>query len=262
MTIGTRDVDDFELKVVGHPTSLRHLVQDKLRAAIAWGRFRPGQRLVERELCELTGVGRTSIREALRQLEAEGMVITVPNRGPVVSTIHADEAAQLYEERALLEGHAGRMFAERCSEADIAALAEALARFEKAASGNDKRELIEAKTRFYAVLTQGCGNTVVQNMLVLLHNRITLLRAISMSEPGRIGKSIEELRAIWRAVAARDGAAAERACAHHVAQAARVALAVLARDHIISAEERAPSLQGDQRRQTARRQEREDDGHA
>ena len=228
-------MDDFELRVAGQPTSLRLLVQDKLRAAIAWGRFRPGQRLVERELCELTGVGRTSIREALRQLEAEGMVVTIPHRGPVVSSIDAAEAAQLYEARALLEGRAGRMFAERCSGADLDALGEALTRLEDVAKGGNKRELIEVKTRFYSVLTQGCGNEVVQRMLVLLHNRITLLRAISMSEPGRIDKSIVELRAIWRAAVARDGAETERACVHHVEQAAKVALAVLARDESIGA---------------------------
>jgi DNA-binding GntR family transcriptional regulator len=251
MPIGTRDMDDFELRVTGQPTSLRHLVQDRLRAAIAWGRFRPGQRLVERELCELTGVGRTSIREALRQLEAEGMVVTVPHRGPVVSRILPDEAAQLYEARALLEGHAGRMFAERCSEADIVALGEALSQLETVANGGGRRELIEAKTKFYSVLTQGCRNDVVQRMLVLLHNRITLLRAISMSEPGRIDKSIEELRAIWRAAARRDGAEAEWACVHHVQQAAKVALTVLAREHTADGAEQWPASDRERHRQAA-----------
>jgi len=63
-----------ELQIVRKSATLRLLVEDKLRSAIAMGRFKPGQRLIERELCELTGVGRTSIREALRQLEAEGLV--------------------------------------------------------------------------------------------------------------------------------------------------------------------------------------------
>ena len=88
---------------------LRRLVEDKLRGAIASGRFQPGQRLVERELCELVGVGRTSIREALRQLEAEGLVHSIPNRGPVVSTISVAEARELYAVRALLEGDAAEL---------------------------------------------------------------------------------------------------------------------------------------------------------
>ncbi|MFX7764224.1 GntR family transcriptional regulator, partial [Acinetobacter baumannii] len=82
----------------------------------------------ERELCEQTGVGRTSIREALRQLEAEGLVTTIPHRGPVVSTITADEAAQLYDLRALLEGYAGRECARRRDPAIIARLREQFVR--------------------------------------------------------------------------------------------------------------------------------------
>src|ERR1700744_6795818 len=104
---------DSDLHVPRASTSLRVLVEDRLRQAIRTGVLKPGQRLIERELCELTGVGRTSIREALRQLEAEGLVTTIPHRGPSVSTISLDEARQLYAVRALLEGHAGREFARR-----------------------------------------------------------------------------------------------------------------------------------------------------
>src|SRR5580658_6629334 len=100
-----------ELQIVRKSATLRLLVEDKLRSAIASGRFKPGQRLIERELCELTGVGRTSIREALRQLEAEGLVTVASHRGPSVTKITADEAKHLYAVRALLEGYAGRQFA-------------------------------------------------------------------------------------------------------------------------------------------------------
>ncbi len=75
-------------------------LKTRLRSAIGSGLFKPGQRLIERELCEQVGVGRTSIREALRQLEAEGLVTTIPHRGPIVSTISVEEAEQLYDLRA------------------------------------------------------------------------------------------------------------------------------------------------------------------
>src|ERR1700743_1459943 len=107
-----------ELQIVRKSATLRLLVEDKLRAAIATGRFKPGQRLVERELCELTGVGRTSIREALRPLEAEGLVTVVPHRGPSVSKMTVEEARHLYAVRGLLEGYAGRCFATRRPEAE------------------------------------------------------------------------------------------------------------------------------------------------
>ncbi|GAC1594862.1 MAG: hypothetical protein NVS3B28_25840 [Candidatus Velthaea sp.] len=66
---------------------LRQQLTDVLRAAIADGQFKPGDRLIERDLCERTGVSRTSIREAFRALEAEGLIESIPNRGPVVARI-------------------------------------------------------------------------------------------------------------------------------------------------------------------------------
>ncbi len=71
-------MNEMNLRIPRQAATLRLLVEDRIREAIASGHFRPGQRLVERELCEQIGVGRTSVREALRQLEAEGLVVTVP----------------------------------------------------------------------------------------------------------------------------------------------------------------------------------------
>src|ERR1700742_2007746 len=95
------------LRIQDVPT-VRAIVAQKLREAIMSGTLKPGQRLVERELCEMMGVSRPSIREALRLLEADGLVNTVPHRGPMVSTISLEEARHLYAPRAVLEGSAGR----------------------------------------------------------------------------------------------------------------------------------------------------------
>src|SRR5437773_11171615 len=91
------------LRIEDVPT-VRSMVAQKLREAIMSGRLKPGQRLIERELCEMTGVSRPSIREALRLLEADGLVHTVPHRGPVVSPLRLEEARQLYPARAVLQG--------------------------------------------------------------------------------------------------------------------------------------------------------------
>lgn len=220
---------DLDLHVERHPATLRLLVEDKLRAAIAEGRFRPGQRLIERELCELTGVGRTSIREAIRQLEAEGIVTVVPHRGPSVTVVTAKEARDLYAVRGLLEGYAGREFARLRPESEIAALGRDVEGFAHAAAGEDRRALIAAKTTLYATLMRGCGNAVVRQMLTTLHNRITLLRLTSMSQPGRLKDSVSEIRTIAAAIVTGDADAAEAACRLHVARAAVVAIAVLER---------------------------------
>ena len=220
-------MDNADLHITRQAATLRLMVEAKLRTAIAQGLFKPGQRLVERELCALIGVGRTSVREALRQLEAEGLVQTIPHRGPIVSSISADEARQLYEIRALLEGHAGRAFAETGTAAAIAELGASVKRLEKAARAKAPADLIAAKAHFYDVLMAGAGNMFVTQMLTGLHNRISLLRFTSMTQPGRLARSLEEIRAIHDAIAAGDGALAEAACRRHIEAAARIALAVL-----------------------------------
>src|SRR5262245_22656466 len=92
-----------ELRIARDLPTLRDLTTDKLREAIMTQRFKPGQHLVERDLCEQTGVSRSSVREALRHLEAEGLVERRGNRGLFVASITADEARQIYEVRAAIE---------------------------------------------------------------------------------------------------------------------------------------------------------------
>lgn len=222
----------MNLQIPRQAATLRLLVEDRLRTAISSGHFKPGQRLIERELCEQIGVGRTSVREALRQLEAEGLVITIPHRGPEVSSITYEEARQLYEVRALLEGFAGRGFAEHGSDEAIAELRQAVERFATASRGADRAELVEAKTRFYAVLMNGAGNIFVKQSLTMLHNRITLLRVTSMTQTGRLQDSVAEIREIFEAIQARDGDRAQASCKRHIEMAAKVALSVLAKTDV------------------------------
>jgi DNA-binding GntR family transcriptional regulator len=203
------------------------LVEEKLRTAILTGHFAPGQRLVERELSETFGVGRTSVREALRQLEAENLITNVPHKGPVVSTISLDEAQQLYAVRAMLEGFAGEEFAKNASKADVDALASAVDTIKQATKNGSKDELLAAKTKFYAVIMDNCGNIFVKQMLTLLHNRINLLRATSMMQKGRLSHSLVEIGEILSAVKAKDSARAAKACRNHVENAAKSALAFL-----------------------------------
>jgi DNA-binding GntR family transcriptional regulator len=218
---------DMDFQIARQNASLRIQVEDKLRQAISSGRFKPGQRLVERELCELIGVGRTSIREALRQLEAEGLITSYPHRGPVVSTISYDEAAQLYSVRGLLESFAGQEFAENGSAEDIAKLNQAVEDFAAAADSNSGSRLIAAKSAFYDCLMNGSGNVFVKQMLTSLHNRVTLLRMTSMTQPGRLKHSVAEIREIAAAINDRNGPKAAAACKHHIDMAAKVALEYL-----------------------------------
>ncbi|MQB07958.1 GntR family transcriptional regulator [Agrobacterium tumefaciens] len=225
---------EMDFQIPKQSASLRIQVEEKLRQAIASGRFKPGQRLVERELCELIGVGRTSVREALRQLEAEGLITSYPHRGPVVSTISYDEAVQLYSVRAILESFAGQEFAEKGSPEDIENLKRVVEEFAEAAESGSGSRLITTKTAFYECLMNGSGNLFVKQMLTSLHNRVTLLRMTSMTQPGRLKHSVAEIREIAVAIDHRNGPKAAAACKYHIDMAAKVALDYLRKNDVAS----------------------------
>jgi DNA-binding GntR family transcriptional regulator len=217
----------FNLHVERNTSTLRQRVVEVLRNAILECRLKPGDRLIERELCELTGVSRTSVREALRNLESEGLVQNVPNRGPIVATVTPGEALQIYEVRCALEGLAGRLFAERATEPQMTDLEQALANLEAAFKTASTRTIVAETTKFYEVLLAGCGNDVISNLIRTLHARVVFLRATSMSHPDRMAHGLKEMQDIVRAITSRDAAAAQSACEVHVRNACTAALKVL-----------------------------------
>ena len=213
------------LRVERTPALIRSQVLDNLRQAILDRRLAPGQRLIERELVELTGVSRTSVREALRELAAEGLVTAIPNRGTVVTSVSAEEARQLYQVRSVLEGLGGRLFVENAGATQRKALVRALERVERQAAKG--APIMAAKDAFYDVLFEGGGNDALRSVVGGLHARVSVLRSLSLSVPGRLQHSLEELRAIVDAVQARDADAAAAACARHVEEAGRAGLLAL-----------------------------------
>ena len=145
-----------DLKVT--PVTIQGQTASKLRDAIVDGLFEPGEKLLEADLCRQMGVSRTSVREALRQLEAERLVTIIPNRGPSVTQLTWDEAAAIYETRELLEGEAAARFAERATAAEIARAKAALADFDRAVTVDDAHGRLTHTQRFYDLIIQGCGN--------------------------------------------------------------------------------------------------------
>lgn len=205
---------------------VREQVLDQLRDAIVHQRLEPGQRLIERELTEQTGVSRTTIREVLRELAAEGLVMTIPNRGTVVASVPLARAAELYEVRAVLESMAVRQFAANATEEDRAALRRALEGIE-AKAGGPSSEGLAAKKHFYDALFAGAGNQTIAEIVEGLQSRVSFLRATSMAVPGRSAETVEEVRAIVDALEAGDVERAAEASVFHVRQAARTALDAL-----------------------------------
>lgn len=204
---------------------LRERVSDLLRQAILDFELKPGQRLIERELIDLLQVSRTTVRESLRELAAEGLVAVIPQRGAVVASITREEAADLYDARVAIELLVVARCIERASDEQIDRARRVVARLRAATEASRSiREVLAVKDEFYTELVKGADSAVFANLLSSLHARVSVLRATSLSVPGRGTKSVEELEALVAAIARRDSKTAARLCAAHIRNAARTAL--------------------------------------
>jgi GntR family transcriptional regulator, trigonelline degradation regulator len=194
---------------------VRTQVEQYIRQAILSGQFRPGARLIERELRGLLGVSRTSLREALRQLEERGLVQNVPQKGLVVATVTPEEADEISQVRGALAGLAGRLFTERANRNQRVALQEALYAFEGALQSGDLPAVITAKDHFSTVILEGAGNHTMKSILIPLEDRIALLRYRALAQSGCATQSLEEMRLILAAVLAGDSDGAAQGCVEH-----------------------------------------------
>jgi GntR family transcriptional regulator, trigonelline degradation regulator len=247
------DMDQTDLRVNVATESIRRKTFESLFNAILNGYFKSGERLVERELCELTGVSRSSVREALRQLESEGLVEIVPNRGPIVATMDAASAQDIYELREAIEGKAASLFIERASEAELVGLQKALTRSIEAAMRRDLQEMLDASTEFSQLLFEGCGNTMFAVLYRNLKARLSFLRiatAHRQSDQDLEGV-VQRLEAIRDAIRRRDGAAMTAASVERIRHAATLAIARISADEASQGDTRGGHRQEQYRKDRA-----------
>jgi DNA-binding GntR family transcriptional regulator len=202
---------------------LRQQAVDAIRAAIIGGDFAPGARLRERQLCDLLGVSRTVVREALRQLESEQLVRIEPQVGPLVATLTARDVKNLYEARAALEAAAGMLAARNGSDSSIEDL---VAVYDRIVLADDlpMNDLIDLKNEFFDKLVAAADSQVIGEMLDNIRARSSQLRRITLGTPGRHQQMVFELRQLLEALKARDPDAAYAACISHVKSAEVIAL--------------------------------------
>lgn len=189
-------------------TSLRQQVTDTLRESILSGSLRPGQKLIERLLCEELLVSRTILREALQHLQAEGVIVSTPRRGLSVAKPNGEEANQMLRVRQALTPLVGEEFARNASNAQVARLRAHVDRM-------DDQNAMSAENKFYSILLEGCGNSVASAMLTLLNNRIIIIQHLVPSVISQNRDMVDELRAIVSAIEARDAELTSRLCAAH-----------------------------------------------
>jgi len=211
------------LRVERPQRTLRELTLEKMRESILDNYFRPGERLVERDLCEQLGVSRTIVREVLRHLESEGLVANLPQRGPIVAETSLAEARQIYEIRGALEGLAAGICAERRGPEAAAVLGEVLDRIRKAYAERDFRRILAETTEFYRALFAEAECDVAWNIVSSLTARINHLRSMTIKTERREVEGPEQMDRIVTAIRERDRVRATEAAAKHVSNASRIA---------------------------------------
>lgn len=214
----------MDLKLVSSAAPVREQAVEKLQYLLVSGRFAPGERLKERTLIDLLDTSRTTIREALRQLEADGLVTMVPGRGPVVATVTVDDVRDLYEVREVLELLAVRLFCERSTDEQVRQLRMSLDVLQQAHLSSGPERILAAKQSFYNVLFSGTDNASLGSLVERLQVRICRVRLASLSQPDRIAVGVAELLPVVEAIGRRDAAAAEEAYRFHITQARAAAV--------------------------------------
>jgi len=173
---------------------LRELVCDRIREAIITGTFAPGERLMEMQLAEEMGVSRTPVREAIRKLEIDGLVVMIPRRGTYVANISIKDINDVYEIRTALDELAAGLATERIDAAGMDELKARLADTERAIESGDVIRIIDMDTRFHDVLYRAARNERLVNIINNLREQITGIRGISMRYPGRLSETMKEHR--------------------------------------------------------------------
>ena len=229
------------MKVSITPAPVREQARQNIKKAIIEGYFKPGQRLVEKELCDLVGVSRSPIREALRQLESEGLIKMMPNKGPVVASFSIRETKDIYEVRKILEAQACKVFAERADQKDVDDLKKTFKALEWEINAGKSDNLIDFKEDFYQILLEGSKNKLLSSMHSSLRARITFLRKTSLTSPGRARKSLEEIRKIVSAIERRDATAAWEYSIVHVENARDILIDILQRTEAKNVQPGGPS---------------------
>ena len=199
---------------------LTRMVLDALRDRILAGSLAAGERLVEGRLSEELGVSRMPVREALRQLAAEGLVTIEPRRGATVTQFNEDQVRELVEVRATLEGLNAKLAAKRHDPAKIAELEAILSEGVRLADSDDSMMLMRLNERFHEALGNIGANSVLRDMMRSLRDRTALL--FVPINRGRGRQNWDEHAAILRAVIDGDAELAALLATRHVYSAAHM----------------------------------------
>ncbi|MBE5922323.1 MAG: GntR family transcriptional regulator [Lachnospiraceae bacterium] len=200
----------------GEYLPLREVVFQTLRNAIIRGELKPGERLLEIQLSEMLGVSRTPIREAIRKLELEGLVVMEPRKGATVASITAQDLTDVLEVRRVLESLAAELASKKRTEEDVSQLAELHEQMQNEENIKDLHKLANLDETFHDILYRATGNQRLFQMINQLREQLYWYRlAYVKSEEARKNVFAEHLE-ILEALKNQDVKAAKKAMKLHI----------------------------------------------
>jgi DNA-binding GntR family transcriptional regulator len=194
---------------------LREGIRDELIQDILDGRLAPGDRIVETHLAQRFGVSQAPVREALRDLELLGFIVSAPFRGTIVRELSTEELVQIYPIRAVLEALAARYAAPRTTKAVLKRLETLLVRMRDAAARGDKRAAVDADYAFHLTIVDSSGNRLLKQFWEQMRLATTTLLTVARAHRS-LPEIAERHQLVLDALRARDADAAERAMRRHI----------------------------------------------
>lgn len=202
--------------MAGTEKSLRGQVFDKIRSDILNGKYKRGEELVESSIGKELGISRTPVREAIRQLELEGLVQLVPNKGAFVTGISEKDVRDIYLIRARLEGLAARMAAKNITPELLDAMEETVVLSEYHAKKEHYEQVCEMDSKFHKLLYKASGSRILEHTLTDFHQYVQRVRMASIMKKRRMEKSNDEHDAILTAIREHDEEKAELVSTRHI----------------------------------------------
>lgn len=196
--------------------SLRGKVFEKLRTDILKGRYQKGDELVECTIGKELGVSRTPVREAIRQLELEGLVQLIPNKGAFVTGISVKDVLDMYQIRARLEGLCAAMASQKISKEQLEGMEEAIVLSAYHAEKENYDQVCYQDGRFHQLLYEASGSRILAHTLSDFHEYLERVRMASVKYRMRACPSNSEHREILDAIQSRDEERAEAAACRHI----------------------------------------------
>ncbi len=195
---------------------LRDKVFNKLRDDILSGKYKVNEELKEVALGNTLGVSRTPVREALRQLELEGLVTIIPNKGAYVKGITEEDIHDIFVIRTYLEGLCAKWACRHATQEELDSLDEIICLAEFNATKNKYEQMAELDSRFHQTLYDACGSKMLRHVLRDFHQYVESVRKQTLSRSERACAAIEEHKGILEAIKNRDEELAERLSNEHI----------------------------------------------